>query len=759
MPKVNVVRPDGSILQIDEDQAATLTQSGTGYGQESLGQAEARARAQGMEDYYSTAGQKLKTLIEGAGSGVTLGGTDYLLNQASNAGLIDDDWRQRAQYNPKTRAAGELGGQILGALATGGASESVGLARATPIGTLSRGAEFAAEASGLGRVGQAAVRGGIEGFGFGAGAEISRASIANDPLTVESVLAEGGWGALWGAGLSAGLSKAGSVLEARAAKKAAEAVKRETAKTLESAAEGHWSDFKSAVTDAKKAAQDVAREAQTAVKDPTTLTNEMAGTLQARQAAQKQFINEATHAGAMATPEARAARKEVSDALSQVITSAGEGPGSAAKFAAAVDNHATAMSNLAKIVGMEPPPLTGFSMSAASEGAARASAAVETLKDFPSTVKGFAAMRPATLDKQLTAIEELVKQGGARMSGIESALKDTTARLSEGLGIKAKGSLSNQIKAVHEAARKSASKAGKDIGQGFFQKMKDKAGDAGVLGLGVGAVMAHSPLGILGVIGLKGQMLGKIANSVTKWAPKVTGALEKVGAGSKVDPLRTRIDGTEDKGRATQRELMKRRAEEIRSAAPMVKDTLYNAVTPFSVDHPDFASALHSTAAKLFDMMSAHVPRDPGNSVVAMKSTWQPDAVETAKFAKTWEVFLKPTAVMERMLSTGKIDPVSAAALKEFYPQLHAEVASRMLQRIQEPGVLEKMSYGDQIAMGRLLGVTIHSSHTPQFISATMSMFQQRNEPLKVRGPSISNNPSGGRPSPGTSAAQRITDH
>jgi hypothetical protein len=82
-----------------------------------------------------------------------------------------------------------------------------------------------------------------------------------------------------------------------------------------------------------------------------------------------------------------------------------------------------------------------------------------------------------------------------------------------------------------------------------------------------------------------------------------------------------------------------------------------------------------------------------------------------------------------------------------------------MLSRLAQPGVLDRMKYHEQVGLGQLLDLRIHSTQDPRFIQAQQEMFQMRKEPLPAR-PSAannSNNPSG--TSKGMTAAQRITEH
>lgn len=188
--KVNVVRPDGSVSNVDEAQAERLVRV-FGYKVEEQEEAVERIGEKIKDEYYDSTGQKILTGLEGIASGATVGLADPLMADYSTS--------QRAARNPGYRIGGELTGAILPALLTAGGSapESAALsgariaARLTPSGALSR--VVGTSARGLA----------AEGAVVGAGSALTEASLTGDPLTAESVLAHAGVGALIGFGTGA----------------------------------------------------------------------------------------------------------------------------------------------------------------------------------------------------------------------------------------------------------------------------------------------------------------------------------------------------------------------------------------------------------------------------------------------------------------------------------------------------------------------------------------------------------------------------
>lgn len=178
------------------------------------------------EHLFGGVGQEVLTGLEGVASGLTLGGSDALLN------LLGSETRERAQVNPNIRT----GGQIVGGLAPA----FVGGLALTPAG-LAMGAGRAVEGA-IGGITGAAVGAATEGAIFGAGQGVGNLVITNEPLTASSVVQEVGLNALLGAGLGAalggGLAAVGKVGKSAATtlKRADEALGGEVGATAKEAA-------------------------------------------------------------------------------------------------------------------------------------------------------------------------------------------------------------------------------------------------------------------------------------------------------------------------------------------------------------------------------------------------------------------------------------------------------------------------------------------------------------------------------------------
>lgn len=199
--KVNVVRPDGTVTSVTPEQAVKLQK--IGYKLETENQAVDRSIEQTREDYYTSGQQKVETFWQGVASGASLGLVDPAMS--------DDGTKYRAQYNPKTRVAGEIAGAVIPAIASGGESAIASAARLMPAGAL--GAAGGAVSEAIGGVKGLAAAGALEGAVAGAGQSITKASLDGEPITSESILAGAGWGTLWGMGLGAAAGTLGKAAE------------------------------------------------------------------------------------------------------------------------------------------------------------------------------------------------------------------------------------------------------------------------------------------------------------------------------------------------------------------------------------------------------------------------------------------------------------------------------------------------------------------------------------------------------------------
>lgn len=206
---ITLVRPDGSTLSVSPERAVKLKR--LGYEEQTEEDRSAKNVERLNEEKFTTFGQKVKTGLEGAISGATLGLADL--------GFTSEASRARAKYNPGTRLVTEVVGAIAPAILTGGGSiaESAAVVGAkevaaltakqavkagvkkglslTPAALVERGGAALGRAAGGGLKGSV-VAATFEGGVGGMGAAITNAKLNNDPVTVEAMLAGGTMGAV-----------------------------------------------------------------------------------------------------------------------------------------------------------------------------------------------------------------------------------------------------------------------------------------------------------------------------------------------------------------------------------------------------------------------------------------------------------------------------------------------------------------------------------------------------------------------------------
>lgn len=433
---------------------------------------------------------------------------------------------------------------------------------------------------------------------------------------------------------------------------------------------------------------------------------------------------------------------------------------------------------------------------AAVEQATRSEAIHTVLAGFPKTVDEFVGMTKEKVEKLTAAIDSVSKLQPAEFAGVKEALKVNVDNFAQKLGVELEGTPGMKVQGLWKLMREANTKRVAD--ETFLAKNGKRVWDnvskaqnktpsaaktaegaktaarapwgarymvgswaanrAGGGTTGAAAYVAGSWL-VSTLMGMKGAVLGTISEKANKWIPRMGRGAKLVGP--RVEPFLVRLDGQQETERKTRAELMQARAKEIAEAAPGVRDTLYRSLQPLAISNPKLAAQLHAHGVSRFQFLLSKMPKDPGLAFSNLKSLWKPDAIAMEKFARYYEVFQNPVGVVSRALDTGHISIEAAEGLREMNPELFGYLRAEMLNRIADPEVREKMKYADQVHMGILLDLPVHSTMDPRFIAPQQQMFTERNQPLEMN-PRIQPGGGAGRPSgPGPSAtsAQRSTEH
>lgn len=755
---VNLQRPDGTVLQVTEEDAAQLR--AYGYKDQDTDARDIANVEAAREDYYSSTSQKIKTGIEGLASGMTLGLSDKLLEATTEAGITGEEWRSRSEYNPGTRLGSELVGAIAPSFLSGGAL--------TPAGALTKGAQVATKSIERAAV-RGAARGALEGAGFGLGAEISHSALTGDPLTVEGSLAGMGWGAVWGGGLGA----LGGAIEGRLVKKAGVQVEAEQATKL---IDDNYAAFRTSVREAATKADDAFK----AVGQEIEVTAGRAdAAIKEAGALRKGAFNEPW----MEVDQvAKAEKKAAIDAYNDMEKAFAKKDWDAVEAASAkFEEQVAKLNKVAEGYPFAGPTdvgqFTRFTNSAGTKASQEAFKQIKdlgavgpTLKTIAETPGGFANMSSGKFEKTAAALETFLKHPAAELAGSQEAIKATIARMAEQTGISVEGNAVAQLRGIWETAKSVKSAKGVEAAEKLTRGELPWARRVLVSGTGVAAARATGTgwagyaMGRTianGLLGVKGAVLGSISNAAAAWAPRAQKAVRYLAPQGQ--PLLIRLDGTTDladKRKSTQ-ELMLDRAREIREAAPRIRDTLYKQLQPINAHYPEYAAALHEQAVNQFIYLYNKLPRDPGNAFNRLESLYKPDALDTAKFGQTYEIFVNPAKVFQDFMQGRRVSASAAEDFSNLWPALFAHARYALIARFSDPAILNKMQYDDQVQMSLLTGIRMHSTMRPEFISQQQQMYTERSQPLPMAAQPGAPGSSGGRPSgesPYTTQAQRSTE-
>ena len=396
----------------------------------------------------------------------------------------------------------------------------------------------------------------------------------------------------------------------------------------------------------------------------------------------------------------------------------------------------------------------------------------ELLKDFPDSIAEFRKMKGSRLENMVAALEAVGKR--PEFAAIDSSL---SASLEE-FGIKATGTPAEKARMLWEtknlpitpeteklkvrmpkdettlANRKASSfwsRAFKQVGARGTSSVARKLG-LGFIGGGVGYELGGNlSSGLVGasmfsgVAGMRESVVGSIRSAAAKWIPRTATAAKVLAP--RVGGLAIRIDGTADteKNRIKQ---FKNRIAEIEAVGPGFADSAFQIVEPLVGHQDEFASGFHRAALRPFQALSKYLPRDPGVAFAKGKSLWTPTDGQLRIASKILAAYHDPVGTFTRMLSSGDLDTITVNFMKDAFPGLYGEFQSAMIQRISQNGVLDSMDEHDQAHVGILIGMPLHSSHSPRSIAYTQTMYQKVAEAAVANKPKSSGTGggSGGRP-------------
>jgi hypothetical protein len=98
----------------------------------------------------------------------------------------------------------------------------------------------------------------------------------------------------------------------------------------------------------------------------------------------------------------------------------------------------------------------------------------------------------------------------------------------------------------------------------------------------------------------------------------------------------------------------------------------------------------------------------------ALRRPWAPTGQELSAFARRVEAVKDPVSVLEAMAS-GTVTREHVETLREVYPELHAELRGKVLERVASRTA--PVTYQQRLALGFLLGEPMDSSTTPEAVA------------------------------------------
>lgn len=785
--KVNVRRPDGTMISVTPDAADKLEV--LGYKRETEGESNQRLNEQQRTEDYSGGMQGVAAFGEGIASGASLGLYDWAADK------LGFDTAERAEYNPGKRLAGEIVGGVGGAIALGPEGALKDLGSLTPVGQLVRGADTLSEATGLGRIGTAAVKGAAEGAGFGAGGAISHDSLSGDGLSSEHILAGIGWGALFGAGLSAGGATLARGSERIAARVAAEGEGVEGAisrSTIERAIpQEEWSGLRSSVDALAKASTSIADNTSKLIQDATAAAGqETRGLgpggmeLLKLRGGGDDVLSAAVAEGKLATPEIQAVKKAYK-AASRAVE---EGEPEKIKEALNQYREAIGSANQAHNFGVEVPFATGpiehlAGLAADHAGKAGADAfqkvadlrAIgEALSGFPRTSRGWLSLTGEQAENLHAGLGKALASQVPELSALSDSMGGAIQRINEVMGTQGANpvdALTSGWKTLREARTKAILSDMKQVmgrdataasRQGTLARIfkmgasRQASRVAREMGGGIiGSSAAYQGTGALmdmlsgrpgkalfgAALGVKQVVQRRIRDAVVALQP-VYSAVENHGgsahffdqAGKKHDSLSIKLDGTLDNEGGTPAQMAIRRTKEIADNARGARDALYKALQPMHLAGlPSLAEGLHKSAVSQFQALMDFIPKDPGTQISMGKSLWEPDKQAIARLRDGLTVFHDGVGSVERMLSntTGAVTPALAEALRAFHPEIYQDIRSDVMTKASGWDINTDLH--TQANIGLLLDIPMHSTQRPEWIAAQQMMYQQRNQPGKPK--------------------------
>lgn len=748
---VNIILHGGKVVSVPEELAKEALAGGTSR-LESPDEATSRELS-GLNTARSAgAGEGVIAAIEGFADAASLGGIGALL------GAGDEEYARNRAIRTQERSGARLTGELAALLLPTGAFGSTAKAAGKVLPSAIAG-NAAAGAGGLL----------AEGAVYGAGAAISNANISTDPLSIESVVADAGIGAI----LNLGFGKIAQSIGLAGQKATEKIAIREAAEKnlnfLNSKPESYdnlyttFANSKDAIKQSQKAFdrsnvhyendlrkfldfQGATEKAIVSIDslERTALDQLMRGVYGSGKTG-RAIINYPPgspiktnmplskedklllHAIRDSFQDARlAASKAVSagDELGaiNIISKAVNDVEELAKTirAGSTNPNGVIDINLEKLLNIPRLPKLP-----------NGSRPIDFLENLPKSMEEFARAKPAvikTLANNIDEASELAKSVKAFASDIGVVVDGTAS--------KALIDAHNTLSTIAQVSGKETGRAGK---RGLLDILREhsklaikygagRAADTGGFGGAAARTMVGAATGYA-LNGVEGAIIGasvlnaraaskdRMNNLFANYGQKTSTAIKPLG--SAVTYLGVSFITGEKDNATDLREQALNRINELNALRGSLNDASFSAVQPLADVPNDMAFKLHSQIVNTVNLLLGSTPKDPGLATNMFQSYWKPTNAQAIKLAHQIEAATAPMDAIRRLMN-GDGDLETANALWQMWPAHLQEAAIALANNVEFMGNLtrEQGTY-----LSRIFRVPLNGFSQPENIATLQSLF------------------------------------
>ncbi len=176
----------------------------------------------------------------------------------------------------------------------------------------------------------------------------------------------------------------------------------------------------------------------------------------------------------------------------------------------------------------------------------------------------------------------------------------------------------------------------------------------------------------------------------------------------------------------------KARSQELRSQVaptpdgkvqmrPEARARVAEQLAPIRAADPILADRLETMQAKKLEFLASKLPRKPDPMAMQVgPDRWQPSDMEMRAFARYASAVEDPTGVVER-LADGAITPEDVEAMKEVYPEMHADIVQQVIAQL--PSLRKTLPYQRRLALSMFTGVPVDPTMDPRVLSVLQASF------------------------------------